>query len=220
VNALATYRRHFAEGRRYGLPAYALGATLRGRCASAGALAVPRGLPLPRFEQGRGRIELGDVGLYPGVRLHTEAGARIAIGDGSYLNRNTLVWAAQEVSIGRETMIAWDVIVSDTDGFGELPRAEDVRALRGGRGTHVASRGTGRAPRVVRDAAPPASHRARPVHIGDHVWIGAKAVILAGAHIGDGAVIAAGAVVRERIEPGAIVAAEPARPLLDLRSRA
>ena len=102
MNALATYRRHFADGRRYGLPAYALGATLRGRCASAGALAVPRGLPLPRFEQGRGRIELGDVGLYPGVRLHTEPGARIVVGDGTYLNRNTLVWAAQEVAIGRE----------------------------------------------------------------------------------------------------------------------
>ncbi|GJM21589.1 MAG: hypothetical protein DHS20C15_15040 [Planctomycetota bacterium] len=211
MNALATYRKHFADGRRYGLPAYALGATQRRHCSEAGALAVPRGLPLPRFEQGKGRIELGDVGLYPGVRLHTEPGARLAVGNGSYLNRNTLVWAAQEVVIGCEAMIAWDVIISDTDGFGEFLDPADARWLASRR--EPDSRGVSRTHQAL-------ARRARAVRIGDGAWIGAKAMILAGADIGDGAVIAAGAVVRERVEPGAIVAAEPARPLLDLRSRA
>ena len=40
------------------------------------------------------------------------------------------------------------------------------------------------------------SYRTAPVEIGDDVWIGANAVILKGSRIGDGAVIAAGAVVR------------------------
>lgn len=37
------------------------------------------------------------------------------------------------------------------------------------------------------------------VHIGDHVWIGAGAIILRGTHIGDNAVIAAGSIVKGHI---------------------
>jgi acetyltransferase-like isoleucine patch superfamily enzyme len=59
----------------------------------------------------------------------------------------------------------------------------------------------------------------RPVFIGDGAWIGAKAVIVAGARIGEGAVIAAGAVVDHIVEPGAIVAARPARPVLVLQRK-
>lgn len=49
------------------------------------------------------------------------------------------------------------------------------------------------------------------VVIGDDVWIGASATILAGAHIGDGCVVAAGAVVRGEIPAYSIVAGVPAR---------
>lgn len=40
-----------------------------------------------------------------------------------------------------------------------------------------------------------------PVVIGNDVWIGANAVILKGSRIGDGAVIAAGSVVRGEVQP-------------------
>lgn len=50
-----------------------------------------------------------------------------------------------------------------------------------------------------------------PVVIGDHVWIGAKAMILKGVTVGDGAVIAAGSVVTRDIPPGAFAAGVPAR---------
>lgn len=50
----------------------------------------------------------------------------------------------------------------------------------------------------------------RPVVIGNDVWIGEKAVILSGT-IGDGAIIAAGAVVTKDVEPYSIVAGVPAR---------
>ena len=51
---------------------------------------------------------------------------------------------------------------------------------------------------------------ARPIRIGCDVWLGANSVILAGVTIGDGAVIAAGAVVREDVPPYAVVAGVPA----------
>lgn len=51
----------------------------------------------------------------------------------------------------------------------------------------------------------------KPVHIGNHVWIGARAMILKGVTIGDGAVIAAGAVVTKDIPAHAVAAGVPAR---------
>lgn len=50
-----------------------------------------------------------------------------------------------------------------------------------------------------------------PVVIGDRVWVGTRAVILKGVTIGDGAVVAAGAVVTKDVPAGAIVAGIPAR---------
>ena len=55
--------------------------------------------------------------------------------------------------------------------------------------------------------------RERDVRIGEDVWIGANAVILPGVTIGDGAVVAAGAVVREDVSPFTIVGGVPARAI-------
>lgn len=52
-----------------------------------------------------------------------------------------------------------------------------------------------------------------PVRIGDQVWIGARAQILKGVTIGDGAVVAAGSVVTRDVEPHTLVGGSPARPL-------
>jgi maltose O-acetyltransferase len=49
------------------------------------------------------------------------------------------------------------------------------------------------------------------VIIGDRVWIAYRAIILPGVTIGEGAVVAAGAVVTRDVEPFAIVAGVPAR---------
>jgi len=49
------------------------------------------------------------------------------------------------------------------------------------------------------------------VRIGNDVWIGARATILSGVEIGDGAVVAAGAVVTKNIPPYAIVGGVPAK---------
>ena len=50
-----------------------------------------------------------------------------------------------------------------------------------------------------------------PVRIGDHVWIGQKAMILKGVTIGDGAVIAAGSIVTADVPARTLVAGVPAK---------
>lgn len=50
-----------------------------------------------------------------------------------------------------------------------------------------------------------------PIIIDDDVWIGYGATILSGVHIGQGAVVAAGAVVTENVDPYSIVGGIPAR---------
>ena len=55
--------------------------------------------------------------------------------------------------------------------------------------------------------------RTGPVTIGDHVFVGQRAIILGGVTIGDGATIGAGSVVTRDVPAGAVVAGVPARPL-------
>ena len=52
---------------------------------------------------------------------------------------------------------------------------------------------------------------AAPIVVGKDVWIGAHATILKGVTIGDGAIIAAGAVVTRDVPPNTIAAGVPAR---------
>ncbi len=53
----------------------------------------------------------------------------------------------------------------------------------------------------------------RPVRIGDYVWIGWRATILPGVTLGEGAVVAAGAVVTQDVAPYTVVGGVPARPI-------
>lgn len=50
-----------------------------------------------------------------------------------------------------------------------------------------------------------------PIKIGNDVWIGAHATILSGVTIGNGAVIAAGAVVKEDVPENVVVCGVPAK---------
>jgi acetyltransferase-like isoleucine patch superfamily enzyme len=163
--------------RQHSPGAYLLGLLVRRKLTRAGVIVQMPWWPLLKVRNEGGTIEVANCTFFPGVRLECWRGARIVIGNGTYLNRNTEIIAAREVTIGRDCKISWDVIIMDTDQHG------------------------------FHGAEP----EARPVRLGDRVWIGCRAIILKGVTIGDDAVIAAGAIVTKDVPPGAIVAGQAAR---------
>lgn len=50
-----------------------------------------------------------------------------------------------------------------------------------------------------------------PIHIEDKVWLGSNVTVLPGVTIGEGAIVAAGAVVTKDVEPNSIVGGIPAK---------
>ncbi|MFF0303923.1 sugar O-acetyltransferase [Streptomyces sp. NPDC004562] len=57
---------------------------------------------------------------------------------------------------------------------------------------------------------------ARPIVIGDNVWLGGGAIVLPGVTIGDNSVIGAGAVVTKDVPPNVVAVGNPARPVRTL----
>lgn len=116
----------------------------------------------------------------------------VAIGNHSYLNRGTIVGSGR---IGNFCSIAYGCQIGmarhPTDYVTTSPKLFGPENLLG----------------------VPAFHEpySSPPHIGSDVWIGSAAQVLQGVTVGDGAIVAAGAVVTRDVEPFAIVGGVPAR---------
>lgn len=107
--------------------------------------------------------------------------ATVSIGERSTIGFYCLLYASQEITIGDDCMIAPFVYIVDSNhGL-----AANVRMNR-------------------------QANTTSPVRIGNDVWLGAHSVILPGVTIGDGAIIAAGAVVNQAVEANTIVGGVPA----------
>jgi acetyltransferase-like isoleucine patch superfamily enzyme len=100
-----------------------------------------------------------------------------------------VICAADRISIGADVRLGSGVMIIDSD-FHPLQEAER--------------------------AADPRAGNAAPITIERGVFVGTRAIILKGSHIGAGAVIGAGSVVSGDVEPGTLVAGNPARVVRSL----
>lgn len=62
-------------------------------------------------------------------------------------------------------------------------------------------------------ASPKFELRTAAIEVGDNAWIGARAIVLPGRKIGEGAVVAAGSIVTKDVAPWTVVAGNPAREI-------
>lgn len=148
------------------------------------------------FITGMGDIIVGDQVLIDGRFGVTFASRyskcpQLVIGDRTRIGHNCGIIVAKEVTIGKDCLIASDTLIFDSSGHCIDPAAR----LMG---------------------LPPSDDMVKPVHIGDNVWIGKRAMIFPGVTIGNGAVVAAGSYVIRDVAENMLVSGNPARPTLSL----
>lgn len=131
---------------------------------------------------------LGGLGDGAQVRapLFVDYGTNIVIGDRTFVNYNLTALDVAPIAIGADCQIG-----------------PSVQLLTP---THPLEPG----PRRDKLEA------ARPITIGDNVWVGGGAIVLPGVTVGDDSVIGAGAVVTEDVPAGVVALGNPARVVRSL----
>jgi acetyltransferase-like isoleucine patch superfamily enzyme len=129
------------------------------------------------------------INLHSPVKLFADRpGAEITIGENTRVH-GTCIHAHKRISIGRGCLIAGNTQIFDVSGHDlSFPHVEDRIHTTGS---------------------------AKPIIIGDNVWVGANCLILPGTSIGSGSIIAAGSVVVKSIPPFVIAGGNPARVIKD-----
>lgn len=146
------------------------------------------------------RITVGARSMIRGEIFVFAHGGRVAIGNDCYIGDNSRIWSGASVTIGDHALVAHNVSIMDnlTHPLDPLARRRQVAAIYT----------TGHPRDIELDD--------RPIVIGKDAWIGAHALVLRGVTVGEGAIVAAGAVVTKDVAPYTIVAGNPARLLRTL----
>ena len=145
---------------------------------------------------GRAAVErealLGELLGRVGARVHFEPtfrcefGRGIEIGDDFYANFDCIMLDAGGIEIGNKVLFGPRVGIYTSD-----------------HAIHPEERAAG-------------ACRARPVRIGNRVWIGAGVHMNGGVTIGDDTIVGSGSVVTRSLPGGVIAAGIPARPIRDI----
>jgi acetyltransferase-like isoleucine patch superfamily enzyme len=149
-----------------------------------------------------GRIEFGDGCILDSTKEHPiclDVGnqAVLSVGPDVYFNEGTHIVANVSVTFGARCLIGSEVLILDDDGH-----PVDWRARHG----HWPEK--------------PEDRLGAAIVIEDNVWIGSRAIILKGVHIGSGSVVAAGAVVTHSVPPVTLVGGVPAKIIRKIDEKA
>jgi acetyltransferase-like isoleucine patch superfamily enzyme len=124
----------------------------------------------------------GNPRIHPTASLR--CGENIHLGNNSHINQYCCIWASKnsKIVLGDNLLMGPGVKMFSSNHSSQIGEPMNIQ------------------PYVEKD-----------IIIGNDVWLGANAVIVAGVTIGDGAIVAAGSVVTKNVEPYTIVGGVPAK---------
>lgn len=128
-------------------------------------------------------------------------GGSIAIGEWCFIGQGSRIWAAAGVTLGDRCVVSHQVNIHDTNGH-SLDKAL--------RHQHFRTMQSVGHPPELEDVV------SAPVILEDDVWLGFGSSVMKGVRIGNGSVVAAGAVVLDDVPPAVVVAGNPARVVKQL----
>lgn len=128
-------------------------------------------------------------------QLESSWNGKIYFGEFSAIGRGSVIRSVDSVTVGKYTAISTNVVISDNNNHPVHP-----------------------ADRLILRKTPPQSFERSwinsdhaPIVIGENCWIGENSRICKGVTIGDGAIVAANAVVTKDVPANSIVAGNPGR---------
>jgi maltose O-acetyltransferase len=135
----------------------------------------------------------------PGVWIEPpffcDYGSQIAIGRDTFVNVNNVFLDAAPITIGDSSLIGPAVqILTATH---PLRAADRIRT-------------------AIEPGTAPYVTFARPIQIGNRVWLGAGAIVLPGVTIGDDVTVGAGSVVTKDLPAGVLAVGNPCRVIREL----
>lgn len=135
----------------------------------------------------QGALYLGRCSLTENDVIYAPRGGKIVIGDNSFVGPRCMIQSCRnsEVLVGNFVMLAAGVMIFGSNHI--FDRRDIPMRLQG--------------------------ERADGIYIADDVWIGTSGIILDGVFIENGAVVAAGAVVRTLVPAGSIYGGVPAKQI-------
>jgi acetyltransferase-like isoleucine patch superfamily enzyme len=142
-----------------------------------------------------GKINIGKKTMIKGTLNVFPNSGEISIGKYCFIGENSYIWSQESVQIKDHVLISHNVNIIDTNSH-ELDADERITSVE--KFLEVGH------PKID------VNIQTSPIIIEDKVWINFNAIILKGVTIGEGAIVAAGAVVTKNVPPYAVVAGNPA----------
>ena len=145
---------------------------------------------------------LAEVGHFPSHRVRNACyrASGMTLPDSSSIHWRAEFYAPERIVVGEHVIIGDSAFL---DGRSGLTIGDNVNL-----GSHVSI--------YTREHdvnSPTFAETGGPVTIGDRAWVSSHSVVLPGITIGEGAVVAAGAIVTKDVPPYTIVGGNPAKPI-------
>lgn len=128
-------------------------------------------------------VTINDITTFCGLKVvHAP---RLTIGDNSRISDHVSIFVGREVTIGRNCIISSSLILDNPSHPLDADRRRNNQSI--------------------------ISQEISPIIIEDDAWLARESIVLKGVRVGRAAIVAAGAVVTDDVEPYSIVAGNPAR---------